>query len=74
MEPELFEATLRKFVRQEPFQPFQIEMEDQKVTVVNPELLAFNGGGAGLFHGDEIVLIDCENVVNIQPLPSKASS
>ena len=65
MTPEDFEKTIRSFVYRQPFLPFVVEqVEGPPILIDKPDLLAFNGGGAG-YLSEEIHLINCENVREI---------
>lgn len=66
MTKEHFEETLHVLLRQEPFQPFVIEMNDGRQWQFNEPHLVVNGGGAG-FISDDAGLVDfsCDDVRQI---------
>lgn len=72
MNQDTFECTLRKFLRSKPFHPFQVELEDGKVIVVERPSLAMGGGAATIFTDDEFIEFACEEVRDMRhvPIPS----
>ncbi len=66
MEKSIFERELRTLLRQEPFQPFVVELENGSQIVVTQPSVAFNNGFAGyLNNGDELVEFSCNDVHQI---------
>ncbi|MBI1832455.1 MAG: hypothetical protein HYR84_13510 [Planctomycetes bacterium] len=75
MNQNLFEDTLRSYLRREPFQPFRVELVDGTAIVVDEPRLAFAGGGASMLtQDDRIVEFTCEQVREIRPASSQAVS
>lgn len=72
MNEETFENTLRKFLRNKPFHPFQVELLDGKVIVIERPGVAFGGGAATMITEDEFIEFECENVREMRyvPIPS----
>jgi hypothetical protein len=72
MNEDIFESTLRKFLRNKPFHPFQVELLDGKVIVVERPSLAMGGGAATILTEDEFIEFACEDVRDIRhvPIPS----
>ncbi len=68
MTAEMFERTLRSFVRHSPFQPFVMELEEgRQILIDDPEAVAFNGSGAGYIGPEEIYMIASDRVRAIHP-------
>ncbi|HWY88981.1 MAG TPA: hypothetical protein VNX28_19865 [Gemmataceae bacterium] len=67
MTVEQFEQTLRHLSRQEPFQPFEVEMVDGRVLTVDHPVVF--GGGAASFITPSYDLVEfaCEDVQAIRP-------
>ena len=72
MTQQQFEDTLRKFIRTKPFHPFQVELANGNVIVVDRPSLAMGGGAATIFTDREFVEFACEEVREIRqaPIPS----
>jgi hypothetical protein len=63
MEPEPFEQKLRQLLRQEPFQPFVVELVDGRLIWITEPKLAMGGGGASFFTPSfDLVEFVCEEV------------
>ncbi len=75
MTTEHFEETLRQFIRQEPFQPFVVELINGRVIEVNYPQLVFAGGAASFFTpAYDFVEFTCEETREIhQKVPGAAS-
>ena len=56
----------------EPFHPFQVELVDGKVIIIERPSLALGGGAATMITDDQFVEFECENVRDIRhvPIPS----
>jgi hypothetical protein len=69
-----FEAKMRRLLRQEPFQPFVVEMLDGRLIWILMPNLALGGGGASFFTPeDDFIEIACEDVCAIrQAVPGAA--
>ncbi len=75
MTQDLFDATLRKFLRSEPFHPFVVELLEGKAIAVERPVLVFNGGAATYFDAeDNIWEFACEDVRAMRPAPVEAAS
>lgn len=72
MNQDIFESTLRKYLRSKPFHPFQVELIDGQVIVVENPSLAMGGGAASMFTQDNFIEFACEEVRDIRhvPIPS----
>jgi hypothetical protein len=58
-----FEQTLRHLLRQEPFQPFVVELVDGRVVTVDHTKVVFAGGAASFFTPSyDLVEFACEEV------------
>ena len=55
MSREDVESTLLEFLRQEPFQPFVIDLADGRRLEIDDRCLAMNGGGATFLTPDYLV-------------------
>jgi hypothetical protein len=55
MSREDVEPTLIKFLRQEPFQPFVIDLADGRRLEIDDRCLAVNGGGATFLTPDYLI-------------------
>jgi len=55
MTEELFEATLRKYLRRKPFFPFLVELLDGRIIIVERPSLAMGGGAATILTEDEMM-------------------
>ena len=66
---EVFEDTIRSFIRRRPFQPFVVELEEgQQILIDDPRAVALSGGGtggAGYIGPDEIHMISSDRVRTI---------
>ena len=69
MNQNLFEETLRKYLRSKPFQPFAVELLDGKVIVVERPSLAMGGGAATILTEDAFIEFACEEVRDIRHVP-----
>jgi hypothetical protein len=70
-----FEKQLRDLQRREPFQPFQIVINDGRTILVDEPAVAFGGGRGGFIRADQIVeFFDCEQVVEFRPAPAEPRS
>ena len=75
MELEVFQETLRSFIRREPFVPFVVELLNGEQIVVAEPTVAFNGGFAGYFSPSyDILEFRCEQVQAIRLLSREAAS
>jgi hypothetical protein len=72
MKQDHFEETLRKYLRSKPFHPFEVELVDGKVIVVEHPSLTMGGGAATIFTDHEFIEFACEEVRDIRhvPIPS----
>lgn len=72
MNQDTFESTLRKYLRSKPFHPFQVELLDGKVIIVDRPSLAMGGGAATIFTDTEFIEFACEEVRDMRhvPIPS----
>jgi hypothetical protein len=75
MNVEEFESNLRRFLRQEPFYPFEVELIDGRRVEVNRPAVVF-GGGAATFVTPDFDLIEfvCEDVRAIRQMTPEAAS
>lgn len=68
MKLEEFEDKMRKQLYRTPFVPFEVEMEDGRVVIVDNQF-AMNAGLIAFFSQDDaLVDIACEDVKCIRPL------
>jgi hypothetical protein len=68
MKAEQFEQALRQLLRQEPFQPFVVELVDGRVLAVDHPRVVFGGGAASFFNPRfDLVEFACEDVRAIRP-------
>ena len=74
MNIEEFEATLRRFIRQEPFQPFEVELLDGRRIEVRHPGVALGGGGAAYLAGDEFIEFACRDVRAIHQVEPETAS
>jgi len=74
MTEELFEATLRKYLRRKPFFPFLVELLDGRIIIVERPSLAMGGGAATILTEDEMIEFACEEVRDIRPVPAETVS
>ena len=75
MTRDRFEQLLRSFLRRQPFEPFVVELrEDKQVLIDEPEALAFDGGAAGFIGLADIHLFRCDEVRAIHPVSQEAAS
>jgi len=73
MSIEQFEKMLRQLVRQEPFQPFLVEMVDGRVLTVDRPVVFGGGGASFITPSDDLVEFACEDVQAIRPAASAAT-
>ena len=66
MNVEQFERELRAFMHREPFQPFIVRLNDNRMIFVDEPAIAFGGGRAGFIGPQEIEVFDCEQVVEFR--------
>ncbi len=70
-----FESTMRRFLRQEPFQPFVVELLDGRVIWITRPGLALGGGGASFFTPEyDFIEIACGDVRTIRQAVQGAAS
>jgi hypothetical protein len=75
MEEQLFEQTLRTFLRREPFLPFVVELESGDQIVIEQPTVAFDGGAAGYFNPSyDLTEFACEDVRAIRLLTPETAS
>lgn len=76
MKADEFNSTMCRLKRQEPFEPFVVELLDgTSIVVERPHPLAFDGEGATLVtHKDELVEFYCSEVRAIRMAPREAVS
>ncbi len=75
MTAEEFDSTMCKFKRQEPFQPFVVELLDGRSVLVKWPNLAMNGGGATLITPDwDFMEFECEQVRSIHSATKEATA
>ena len=74
MTREEFESTLRRLLRQEPFQPFVVELFDGDQILVDGPKLALGGGGATLLTKDDLIEFHCNQVRAIHLAMREATS
>ena len=73
MTQDIFENTLRTYLRRKPFFPFMVEMIDGKVITIERPKLAIGGDSAALITDDnEFVEFACEDVRAIRLVPIEA--
>jgi hypothetical protein len=59
-----FESALRELLRGDPFQPFEVQINDGRTIIVDEPAVAFGGGRAGFIGADELVeFFDSDSVV-----------
>jgi len=68
MKLEEFEDTMRKHLYRTPFVPFEVEMEDGRVVIVDNPFAMLNGCVALISQDDIFVDFTFENVKIIRPL------
>lgn len=70
MNAEVFEKTMRSFLRYTPFQPFVVELnEGQEILIDDPRAVALSGSGtgsAGYIGTDEVYMFAAERVRGIR--------
>ena len=67
MTSEQFEATLLRFLHQEPFKPFVVELLDGRVIEINRPGLALGGDSASFLTPNyDLVEFACEEVRDIR--------
>jgi hypothetical protein len=75
MDAASFDSTILRFLRQEPFHPFVVELNDGRlIEIVHPRLAMGGGGAAFISPEDELVEFNCEEVRAIRPLVPGAAS
>jgi hypothetical protein len=75
MNAEQFEDTLRQLLRQEPFQPFVVELVDGRVIEIDYPKVVIGGGGASfLTLPYDLVEFACEETQAIRPKVRGAAS
>ena len=75
MKREVFEETLRGFLRREPFLPFVVELETGEQILVEEPTVAFADGFAGYFSpAYDITEFTCEQVRDIRLLAQETAS
>jgi hypothetical protein len=52
IDPDEFDATLRKLLKREPFVPFEVELDDGRLIPIRQPVLAFGGGSAAFIDPD----------------------
>jgi hypothetical protein len=62
MTREDFDSTIHRLLRQEPFQPFVVELFDGKQILIERPRLAVGGGGATMLTPDNWIEFECEQV------------
>jgi hypothetical protein len=74
MTQDIFEETLRQYLRRRPFFPFTVELLNGKVITVEKPTLAMGGGAATMLTPDQLIEFACEEVREIRPVPSETIS
>jgi hypothetical protein len=70
-----FDSTILRLLRQEPFHPFVVELNDGRLIEITHPRIAVGGGGAGFISPEgELVDFNCEDVRTIRPLVPGAAS
>jgi hypothetical protein len=66
---------LRKLLRHQPFEPFDVELVDGKVITVKSPKVVFGGGGASFFTPEyELIEFECEEVRGFRPTSREVAS
>ncbi|HXD85512.1 MAG TPA: hypothetical protein VN641_03400 [Urbifossiella sp.] len=58
IDPNEFDATLRRFIQAPNFLPFVVELDDGRRILIRQPALAFGGGMAGFIDSDDGALVD----------------
>jgi hypothetical protein len=67
MTQPLFERQLRERMRREPFEPFEVIIDDRRTIFVDKPTVAFGGGRAGFIGPDGVVeFFACEHVIEFR--------
>jgi hypothetical protein len=72
MNQDLFEETLRKYVRRKPFFPFLVELLDGKVIIVDRPVVIGGGGATFISEDDNWIEFNCEDVRDIRTMPAES--
>ena len=68
MNTQEFEEQLRRYLQQEPFQPFEVELASgQVIDVLHPKVVFGGGGASFLTDSYELVEFNCEDVRAFRP-------
>ena len=74
MNQELFEQTLRQFLRSQPFHPLLVELLDGQIIVIEKPAIAMGGGAATYLTEDNLIDFACEDVREIRSAPVEIAS
>ena len=68
IDPNQFDETVRRLIKQEPFVPFYVEMDDGQRIWIRQPAMAWGGGRASFIDPEDgaLVGIDYEHVVGFQ--------
>jgi hypothetical protein len=58
IDPNEFDATLRKLLNKDVFVPFFVNLDDGKRILIRKPVLAYGGGSAGFIDPDDGALVD----------------
>jgi hypothetical protein len=74
MNEELFEDTLRKYLRRKPFYPFLVELLDGTIITIEQPTIAMAGGAATYLTERDLIEFACEQVREIRLAPIEMAS